>query len=42
MLPENQKEKWVTVAPSNPSWESFYSILEGVITGVKVLQNRYV
>ena len=21
LLPENQKEKWVTVAPSNPTWE---------------------
>ena len=30
LLPENQKEKWVTVAPSNPTWESFYSFLEGV------------
>ena len=30
LLPEIQKEKWVTVGPSNPTWESFYSFLEGV------------
>ena len=30
LLPESQKEKWVSVAPSNPTWESFYSFLEGV------------
>ena len=30
LLPQNQKEKWVSIAPSNPTWESFYSFLEGV------------
>ena len=27
LLPENQKEKWVTVASPNPTWDSFYSFL---------------
>ena len=27
LLPEHQKEKWVTVASPNPTWESFYSFL---------------
>ena len=30
LLPEFQKEKWVSVASSEPTWESFYSFLEGV------------
>ena len=30
LLLENQKEKWVTIAPSNLAWESFYLFLEGV------------
>ena len=30
LLPEHQKEKWVTLTPSNPTWESFYSFLEEV------------
>ena len=29
LLPENQKENWVTIAPSNSTWELFYSFLEG-------------
>lgn len=28
LLPKNQKEKSVTIAPSNPNQESFYSFLE--------------
>merc|ERR1711873_22524 len=27
LLPENQKEKWVSLASPNPTWESFYSFL---------------
>ena len=27
LLPEHQKEIWVTFAPSIPTWESFYSFL---------------
>ena len=27
LLPENQKEKWVTVASPNPTWDSFYTFL---------------
>ena len=30
LLLESQKEKWVSIAPSNPTWESFYSFLEEV------------
>ena len=30
LLPEHQKEKWVTVATANPTWESFYLFLEEV------------
>ena len=30
LLPEQQKEKWVTVASPNPTWESFYSFLGDV------------
>ena len=30
LLPEHQKEKWLTIAPSNPTWDSFYSFLEEV------------
>ena len=30
LLPEHQKEKWVTLAPSIPTWESFFSFLEEV------------
>ena len=30
MLPEVQKEKWISIAPSNPKWDSFYRFLEEV------------
>ena len=30
MLPEVQKEKWISIAPANPKWDSFYTFLEGV------------
>ena len=30
MLPEVQKEKWISIAPSNPKWDSFYTFLEEV------------
>ena len=30
LLPESQKEKLVSIAPSNPTLESFYSFLEEV------------
>ena len=30
LLPESQQEKWVSIAPSNPMWESFYTFLEEV------------
>ena len=30
LLPENQKEKWVNFASSNPTWDSFYTFLEDV------------
>ena len=30
LLPEHQKEMWVSVASHEPTWESFYSFLEGV------------
>ena len=30
LFPESQKQKWVSFAPSNPTWESFYSFLEEV------------
>ena len=30
LLPEHQKEKWLSIAPSNPTLESFYSFLEEV------------
>ena len=30
LLPENQKEKWVNYASSNPTWDYFYKFLEDV------------
>ena len=30
LLPESQQEKWVSIAPSDPTWESFYTFLEEV------------
>ena len=30
LLPENQKEKWVNLASSNPTWDSFYTFLGDV------------
>ena len=30
LLPENQKEKWVNLASSNPAWNSFYTFLGDV------------
>ena len=30
LLPEIQKEKWITLAQSNPTWEYFYSFLEDI------------
>ncbi len=30
LLPENQKERWVNYASSNPTWNSFYKFLEDV------------
>ena len=30
LLPESQKEKWVNLASSNPTWDSFYTFLGDV------------
>ena len=30
LLPESQQEKWVSIAPSDPTWETFFTFLEEV------------
>ena len=30
LLPESQKDIWVSIAPTIPTWESFYTFLEEV------------
>ena len=39
LLTENQKEKWVNLASSNPTWDSFYTFL-GDVYEKALLKNK--
>ena len=40
LLPESQKENWVSIAPTIPTWEYFYTFLEEVYD--KALLKRHI